>query len=438
MKRQSLSFLLSALISIPAVAQTNFDETTSDILRAGGVYLPYQEPTEVLTPAPKGYEPVYIAHFSRHGSRYLIADRDLQHPIDIMAQARKDGKLTEQGLEVLSVLEDFMVEMDGRGGELTPLGERQHRGIASRMYDNYPGVFAKGARVTSVSTPVMRCAYSMLAFTDGLREKNPSLRISRESSERVRRILNHHSKESDRFKHSDSIKAASANLQRRLVKPCRLMGALFNDSAYVRDNIDAARLMESLYWVAVDLPNTEQKASLSHIFTKQEMFDLWRLFNFHFYSGDASYPRSRGLYLDNADRLLKNMMDSTEHYLSTGTRGATLRFAHDGNIIPLLARMQLDGTYGYSNDPDSVHTVWANWKVAPMAANLQWVLYRNKKNPDDILVKFLLNERETGLPFRTASYPYYKWEDASAFLKKVLATPSVEFMPKDMVPPATN
>ena len=44
------------------------------------------------------------------------------------------------------------------------------------------------------------------------------------------------------------------------------------------------------------------------------------------------------------------------------------------------------------------------------AANLQFIFYKSKKNPE-ILVKCLQNGYEVMLPLDTDNYPYYKWSD---------------------------
>ena len=56
-----------------------------------------------------------------------------------------------------------------------------------------------------------------------------------------------------------------------------------------------------------------------------------------------------------------------------------------------------------------------------MAGNVQMIFFRNKKNHDDILVKFMLNERETSIPLETDSYPFYKWSDVRAYFMNILA-----------------
>ena len=57
----------------------------------------------------------------------------------------------------------------------------------------------------------------------------------------------------------------------------------------------------------------------------------------------------------------------------------------------------------------------ASWNC-PFAANLQMIFYRSKKSEEPVLVKFLVNERETALPaLKAVAGPYYKWDDVKAF-----------------------
>ena len=67
---------------------------------------------------------------------------------------------------------------------------------------------------------------------------------------------------------------------------------------------------------------------------------------------------------------------------------------------------------------EKFHLVWQDYRVSPMGANLQLIFYRNKKN--DILVKFLLNEREVTLPLKSKTLPYYLWKEVKTFLAEVL------------------
>lgn len=52
----------------------------------------------------------------------------------------------------------------------------------------------------------------------------------------------------------------------------------------------------------------------------------------------------------------------------------------------------------------------------PFAANVQMIFYRSAKNPD-VLVKFLVNERETAIPaIQPVQGPYYRWEDVKTYV----------------------
>lgn len=79
------------------------DEIAANNYLAGSNYLDYdrQLPTEHLTPAPKNYEPYYMSHYGRHGSRWLIGEGDYRTPLTILREARDEGKLTTVGLETL-------------------------------------------------------------------------------------------------------------------------------------------------------------------------------------------------------------------------------------------------------------------------------------------------------------------------------------------------
>ena len=123
--------------------------------------------------------------------------------------------------------------------------------------------------------------------------------------------------------------------------------------------------------------------------------------------------------IENAKPLLKNILSSAEDFIESKQNGITLRFGHDGNIIPLAALLHLENCYNNIYNPMEVYKVWSNFKIVPMAGNIQIVFYRNKQN--DILVKFLLHEKETVIPpVKSDLLPYYHWKDIKAYLYLLL------------------
>lgn len=136
-KMRHLLLTILASAALTATAQTTREEIAVTPEKAGGVYYAYPVSESLNTPAPKGYKPFYVSHFARHGSRYLISDNDYKTVMDVFDSADRAGALTPLGKSVKSRLDSIWTETQGRGGELTPLGRRQHHGIAQRMYKAY-------------------------------------------------------------------------------------------------------------------------------------------------------------------------------------------------------------------------------------------------------------------------------------------------------------
>ncbi|MDE6397670.1 MAG: histidine-type phosphatase, partial [Muribaculaceae bacterium] len=333
-----LFLLLSGFAFSLSARSTTVDTIKANPGKAGGVYYAYPVTSSLNTPVPKGYKPFYISHYGRHGSRYLINDRDYSGILGQLKDAADHGALTARGLGLLSQLDTIWDEARGRGGELSPLGVRQHKAIAGRMYDAFPEVFNNEPAITAKSTTVMRCAHSMFAFIEALKEKKPSLDIPRESGTRAMDYLNYHSPESGKYSgHDGAWYLDWRKFKNEKTRPERLISEIFSDSTYVRRHIDPVEFMWSLYWVAVDLQNMETDIELWDLFTAEELFNLWEVFNFNFYACNTSYPLADGQHTDNAANLVRNIIETADEYVASPKNGATLRFRHDGNIIPMAA-----------------------------------------------------------------------------------------------------
>ena len=149
------------------------------------------------------------------------------------------------------------------------------------------------------------------------------------------------------------------------------------------------------------------------IFTAKELFDLWQCINYKFYIGNANPAMSQGLVMANATTLVENIIECADSAIASGDIAADLRFGHDGNVIPLLALLQIDGFDASVSKPEEVYKHWSDFKATPMAANLQMVFYKNGK--DDVVVKILHNEKESHIPVDTDMWPYYRWSDVKSY-----------------------
>jgi len=417
--KKVITSLLLLIATITASAQTDFAEIMANPDKVAGLYYLYPVSESANTNVPKGYEPFYISHYGRHGSRYLVGDNEYSIPHKIFSDADNAGVLTEKGKSLNKRLAAIWEDARGRSGELTEIGVRQHHDIAQRMYRAFPAVFKGSPVISARSTTVMRCAHSMAAFCEGLKELNPKLKIRRESAPRYMSYMANVCKRANEFTRSDGPSAKSViEFEAAMTKPERMLNELFSDSSYVNSRIDAKGLMRNLFRIAIDLPNSECGISIYDIFTIDELYDLWQAYNYRYYTHMSNPTSAAGAVLDNARPLLRNIIDSATAMIESGKNGADLRFGHDSCIVPLLGLMKVDGCYGSTDDPYKLHEVYADFKISPMAANLQIIFFRNKAG--DIIVKLLLNERETAIPVKTDIAPFYKWDDVKTYFNGIL------------------
>lgn len=414
MKYYALHVIACFLIfSNVCIGQTTKEEMLADLNKTGGVYYAYPVTESDNSEPPTGYKPFYISHYGRHGSRYLISTDDYIGLKEIFHKADNAKVLTPLGKDVMARIDSVLIEAEGRGGDLSPIGVRQHREIAERMYKAYPEVFEDSTEISARSTLVVRCVLSMDAFSERLKELNPNLKITREASQRYMPYMCYSSPESDRKK--KELRDTLINFKASKTNPERLMKTLFSDENYVNENIEPAELMWSLYYLASDMQDMETDITFYDIFLPDELFDLWQVFNFDFYYGHANYPPNEGLMVRNAGNLLTNIIETADEALERDVPSATLRFGHDGNLIPLAAILEFKAASGKTANPEDVYKIFADYKVAPMAGNIQLIFFKHENNPDaPILVKMMLNEEEQTIRLEPFHGPFYDWEALKA------------------------
>jgi hypothetical protein len=410
------------LLLIPFVAvqaQTTKEEVMANILYAGGTYYSYPTPTKKLTPAPAGYKPFYISHYGRHGSRYMVNNRPFDYVLEKMNLAEKQNALTPYGKETLKKVKIAFQDAYNRGGDLSKLGGRQHQGIAKRMYQNFPEVLAQPIKVDAHASYVMRCALSMSNFCQQLRGLNPKLQISMDSSKRDMWYIANDDDSIPKVE-SDTIMRNKLNaFRQKMFKPERLMNALFSDKSFVEKEIKPAQMMGDLFNIAEDMQcQPELNLSFNDLFTKDELFDIWQNDNAGWCYGNGFFKSSTPRYKAHYN-LLRNILDTADKAIKDGKPAVTLRFGHDSVVSPLAYILHLKGCDNVPEDLDNLYKYWANFKIIPMAGNIQLIFYR-KANSNDILVKFLQNEQETSIPVKTNIAPYYHWSDVEAFYRAEL------------------
>ena len=420
MNNKSISLVVWLLSICPAMGQISKSEALNSLDQLGGVYYAYQTPTWKQTPTPRGYEPFYISHYGRHGSRFTLGDHDASRLADILRRAKVQGALTHTGHRLLIRLDSIAQLTEYKGGALTSLGVKQQRGIAERMYRSFPQIFRGDAPVSARSTTVVRCVLSMDAMCERLKELNPALRMNRESDNDYQRYLNHHTERNGEFNSSKGPwYEEHRKFEQSHLHTDRLMNSLFTPEFTLRC-VNPESFMYDLYWVAADMQDVERAPSLYEFFTPEEYFDIWQIYNYKNYVCDAPSPLNCYAHAANAVPLLRNIIESADQAIVSGNSSATLRFGHDGNLLPLCGLLRIEGSIASETRTDHIYEAWTNFRIVPMAANLQMIFFRHKKNPSDIIVKLMLNEHEAKIPLATDMAPFYHWDDLRAYCMEAM------------------
>ena len=418
MKRASILLLIIGF-AITANAQTMREEIKANPNLAGGIYTAYMVTEHTVATPPRGYKPFYISHYGRHGSRYQTAQEKYDVPAVMLKQAEKDGKLTPLGLDLMRRVVIIADDAHLRAGDLSARGEREQKGIAERMVKAYPQVFSgkNGNLVTCLASPYVRSVISMSAFTERLKELHPELEILRQASFHDIDITRPEKNMDTFFKKARKM---AKDYQREQTKDKDFICRLFNDYDYAVKLICEAYNSDSTYGfignmhdLAMIVQNFDTLPELHDIFTEEERYQMWHLFNIRRYLTYGPSIDFGDVRNQDGKLLLRDIIERADNVLSGKSKNevATLRFGHDSAIIPLLAILHAEGCDGRIafSEIERLPEVWCDSRISSMSVNVQFIFYRNKKG--DTLVRMLRNENDLRIPVESDCYPFYKWED---------------------------
>lgn len=424
--RKIILLAFIATISTNIWAQSIREELIADFDKAGSNYYAYPGPTEKLTPAPRGKKPFYISHYGRHGSRFLIHQREYDYPYATLQMANRLGKLSEKGKIVLEHIRLLRDEAEGRLGELTPIGAHQHQAIAKRMFERFPEVFKGNVCVDAKSTIVIRCIISMNNALNQLAALNPKLNITSDASQHDMYYMNLQDRNLYNQKWPKEAVKVYDEYCYKHARHERPMLRLFNDSVYAWKSINLSRLNLSMFKLASSVQGTEYHDKFSifkDLYTDDELYHNWLQVNAYWYISYGSSPHNGGTQPFSQRNLLKKIIEEADSSIAIDHPGATLRFGHETMVLPLTCLLGINGFDQQVTDLEKLEERgWVNYKVFPMAANLQIVFYRKNPKDNDVLIKVLLNENEATLPIKTDCAPYYHWKDFRDFCLEKLAT----------------
>ena len=390
------------------------DQVASSREKAAGVEGPYRFDAAPLTPAPKGYVPFYISHYGRHGSRYAWNARTYTKIKEVLDAAMAVDALTPRGKKLY---EDFMAFYQVplmNMGDLSRLGWQQHTEIARIMYEQFPEVFKDGGDVLARASTSQRAIVSMNAFTVSLQKQAPKLNIEMNSLHTNLPATNPGAtpREIAKSYAGEIIVPESINdFRDRMTDYDGILGKLFTDRSFLEEMGGRREFVYELFNLWAGYHNYDESDWLEDIFTKEQLLSEWEGENYSHYIGHTRNKYRMIVLLD-------DIIDCADESIENGSYKAHLRFGHDTVVNAFIALLNINGEGPEADKPEDVKYWFQNYNT-PMAANLQFVFYRAKKNPE-ILFKLLRNGSEVSLPqIQPVEGPYYKWTDFKTWAASV-------------------
>ena len=386
----------------------------SDRLRASGHEGPYRfEEAGTLTPAPDGYEPFYISHYGRHGSRYAWNPQTYESISATLDSAAAKGVLTERGKRLWDDYSAFIPGPKADYGQLSTLGWEQHERLAQMMSESFPEVFARGGKVNARASTSQRVILSMASFCISLQKCRPQLDIDCRSLATDLYVTQGKAQSETPWLLEE--REVQAGLEtpdeawERLLPTDEILPVLFTDTSFLPDRAAQRLFVISLYDVWAGYHNYSDADFLEDLFTPEQIARMWEARNF------SDWISTARLYVCDMDQIVRDIEQYADRAVGGCGSVADLRFGHDYVLNGLTRYLNVNGkdfTPAWTGD---VKYGFQDYDI-PMASNLQFVLYRPSGGNGEVLFKLLFNSREAALPQLAAvSGPYYKWADFKAW-----------------------
>ena len=395
------------------------EEIRSNPALANGEDLVYDLSPKASAKAPKGYEPIFIEHYGRHGSRYAYTAKTYTLPLEMLRAGAKSGNLTAYGEKLYKQLDAFWQKAQYQVGDLTPLGWKQHQEIARTMVKSFPGAFGKGSSVDACSSASVRSILSMSACCASIAREAPKADVyEHQGILDIQATRPNMGKNPFRYKGPDTMfpyrESPEQFFTRRFKGVNDVLGRLFKDPVAGLGKRNAYETFFYLYMFVAGMNSLpeEERMDVGGIFTPEEFATIWEIDNYERFREYLPYRTSCSSIVD-------DMIAKADERLVSRKRGADLRFGHDHVVLSLLMIMDLEGFGFIPAKADDLAKSFQSFR-SPMAANIQFVFYAPKKGKaGDVLVKVLLNGEEAQLGnLKPADGPYYEWTAVKDYLAK--------------------
>ncbi len=387
------------------------------------------------TPAPAGYQPVFINYVGRHGARHLTKEVSTSYAYTVLMRADSLKSLTSAGKKLrLMVLALDKVER-GQVKSISAEGRDELQGIGRRMFKSNPQVFNGDVKLNVGITKEIRTKQSADAFLTGLKDGfKGAPKISEYTDDTNLRFYDASpaytafeengswQADMDKLKQRVKLTAVNQKIAKDWLSPTYIKTLKPEEiEKLVSDVFGFATITASLKAEIQQAGVKPGEVSFESLFSCSELLALSRIDITDDYLKKGPGMDNNGIQVKIAAPLLVNFINTTDAFIKNAPVNAELRFAHAETISPFATLLGITKADKVTKDIYNVGGVWWSSEIIPLSANIQWIFYR-KDNGSDLLVKVLLNEQEVkinGMPVNKS--PYYKWTELRAFYISKLA-----------------
>lgn len=380
-----------------------------------GSLMPYVEPDHPVE-FPDSLEPVFINHVGRHGARFPASSSNCLALRKALEKADSLGTITPLGRKLARLNEEVIRRSTDRWGALDSLGMAEQQGIATRMFMAFTEVFSQGGVVEAMSSYSPRAMMSMYSFTHQLDRLNNRMTFTTSTGRINSRLLRPFDLvESYLEFRRDKVATPTYDAFVESTCPVSAIKRALGERFPFADADNERQLALSEYYVVAGLEAMGMPSAMATYFSRDEAQALWSCFNMRQYLQRTATTLST-VPADIAADLVVNLIETTDAYISSPDKSprAVLRFGHAETLMPLLSLLRIPGCYYMTNYFDTVAGHWRDFDVVPMAANIQFVLFKSRLS-GRYYVRVDLNERPVNLRQGDDSI-YYQWGELRRFM----------------------
>ncbi len=415
MKFADLTFPALILAGAASLFASSPTDTDYSFTQCEGSLTPYPAPAEQIE-YPDSLTPVFINHVGRHGARYPASAANCLTLRRALEHADSLGTITQLGRQLRKLNDEVITASNNRWGALDSVGMNEQAMIAARMFYNFTEVFGHESVIKAISSYSPRAMMSMYCFTHQLDRMNNRLTFETSTGRINSRLMRPFDLDEDYLAfRKDKLSQPAYDEYFNKTAPISAIKRVLGENYPWASDEAARELAITEYYVVAGLSAMGLPSQMDKYFTEDEANALWSCFNLRQYLQRTATTIS-SVPADIAADLVLDLIETTDAFVNgeNTTTSAVLRFGHAETLMPLLSLLHIPGCYYLTNFFDTVGQHWRDFDVVPMAANIQFIVFKARRS-GRYYVRVDLNERPVALRNGDDSV-YYQWGELRRYM----------------------